>query len=154
VRVGELPSFPTVEEAGLAAARRAADAGPDLPRAVRGLPDREVDRLLLRVAVLAQVGVPADGPAVAVEARHGGVVGGEREEERGEGGHRRFSCREVSSIRLALYRRCASISARARSPSRARIASAMAMWASKARRRRTGSVSTASSRFALRSVRR
>ena len=49
VGIGQLPSFPTVEQPRVAAAVRLADARPELPGPVGRLPNAEIDRLL-RVA--------------------------------------------------------------------------------------------------------
>ena len=96
-----------MEEAGLASAVRPADARPELPGPVGRLPDREVDRLLVRGADLAEVRVPGHDPTFFLDAGDQRLVvgAGESGEQGGdETDHRDLSStgRSAASSRLAL----------------------------------------------------
>jgi hypothetical protein len=76
VHVGELRAFPAMKQARLSGLLRSPDAGPKLPCAIGGLPDAEVDWLLLRRCEWPQVGIACDNPPIADEPRHQGLRSG------------------------------------------------------------------------------
>ena len=59
VGVAELPAFPAVKQPAVTSTLRVADARPNLPRAVGGLPDPEVHRLLFSPVNGPRSGLPA-----------------------------------------------------------------------------------------------
>ena len=67
VGISQCLAFPMVEQPGLAAALGLADARPELPGPVLGLPDGEVHGLLLLTRQFPEVGIASDLPPVAID---------------------------------------------------------------------------------------
>ena len=66
VLVEERRALPAMEEPPLAAASGPSTAGGHLPCLIGGLPDGKVQGLLTIPVVVAEIGVPSDGPPVSV----------------------------------------------------------------------------------------
>ena len=67
LRIGQRLALPVVEQPGLAAALGLADARPELPGSVLGLPDGEVHGLLLLTRQFPEVGIASDLPPVSID---------------------------------------------------------------------------------------
>src|SRR5262249_34420035 len=69
VTVRQLRAFPAVKEPRVSRFLGFADAGPKLPGTVRGLPDAEIDRLLVGGRQFAEIRVAGNLPPIPSDAR-------------------------------------------------------------------------------------
>ncbi len=112
---GKRGVFPAVKEACVARLFRPANAGPKLPRAIGGLPDGEVDRLLFWIGEIPEIRIARDLPPIANDARFLRLVSGverrggdsERDEEEVERFHHQLRSRSARGqsliLRLSIY---------------------------------------------------